>query len=362
MQERSGPMNRQDILYWLRERRPEHLEELWQRADNVRAREVGEAVHLRGLVEISNTCRRRCAYCGLGAHRSELQRYRLASEDILASASRAGKLGYGTVVLQAGEDPQLDTDELARTVETIRSRHGLAVTLSLGELGGAALRRLRDAGADRYLLRFETSDERLYAALHPDQPSLDRRLDTLRLSGELGYEVGSGVMVGLPGQSVETLADDLELFDRLELDMIGLGPYLPHPDSPLARGKVDVPATDDQAHSDEITACVMVALTRLIRPKANIPATTALATLCPQTGRELGLRCGANVIMPNLTPRAQRALYEIYPQKACLAEDEQTFHDELCRRIHALGRSVGRGRGDSPAFLARTQAKRQEVS
>ncbi|MFA6003723.1 MAG: [FeFe] hydrogenase H-cluster radical SAM maturase HydE [Elusimicrobiota bacterium] len=340
-------MDVREIEGWLLESAPECLAALWAQADAVRRRWVGDEVHLRGLVEISNRCVRACAYCGLRAQNQGLIRYTMSAGEILDCAVRAAELGYGTVVLQAGEDPALRADRVARIVRRIKSHTPLAVTLSLGERSDAELRLWRDAGADRYLLRFETSDQELYRKIHPDLPGrASDRMRMLRYLRDLGYEVGSGVMIGIPGQDYGSLARDIAAFQAMDLDMIGVGPYLPHPGTPLGTGWLprrlpesrQVPATVEMA-------CKVVALARIVRPDANIPSTTALATLDPEQGRELGLRRGANVFMPNMTPQPYRGAYEIYPNKACIYEEARACRPCLEKRILGLGRTLGRGPG-----------------
>jgi biotin synthase len=336
------------ILQWLKETDEEALELLWQRADAVRKATVGDEVHLRGLVEIGNYCVRQCAYCGISACASVLPRYRMSAEEIIACAMRAEELGYGTVVLQSGEDPGFSREMIAAVVREIKRRTALAVTLSLGERSDDDARAWREAGADRYLLRFETSDRKLYDAIHPSRGKTVsdrlRQIERLRL---MGYEVGSGVMIGIPGQTWKTLARDIELFGGLDLDMVGVGPYIPSPRTPLAGalGKELMASDEEQVPSDVLTTLKVVALSRIVCPDANIPSTTALATLDQQTGRELGLSRGANVVMPNLTPPAYRVLYEIYPGKACIHETAEACHGCLTGRILRLGRVVGRGQG-----------------
>jgi len=340
-------IDRDGILGWLRETDEARLDVLWDQADSVRRRAVGDAVHLRGLVEISNHCVRACAYCGLRAPNTGVTRYRMSGDEILSCARQAADLGYGTVVLQAGEDPGIGAEWMAAVVRRIKSETALAVTLSLGERDDDELRLWRAAGADRYLLRFETSNRALYDRIHPPragQPVSDRVAMLRRLRG-LGYEVGSGVMVGIPGQTWDDLADDLLLMRELDLDMIGIGPYIAHPDTPLGSDGVACDAM--QVPADERTTLKAVALARLLCPGANIPSTTALATIDREQGRELGLRRGGNVVMPNLTPPAYRELYSIYPGKACLHETAEVCQGSLEQRIAATGRHVGQGRGDA---------------
>jgi biotin synthase len=346
-----GTPSHEEILAWLREEDPSRLEKLWAAADETRRRHVGDEVHRRGLIEISNHCVRRCAYCGIRSANTEVVRYRMEPDEILECARQAKVFGYGTVVVQSGEDRAHTTEAVAELVRRIAGETGLAITLSLGERPLADYEAWRRAGADRYLLRFETTDPELFARIHPGYPGREPRLAILRHLRELDYEVGSGVMIGIPGQSYESLARDLELFRELDLDMIGVGPYIPHPATPLGQdGHPDyppAPAGRQVPNTEEMTYKV-VALTRLVRPDANIPSTTALATLNKEQGRELGLMRGANIVMPNLTPPKYRVLYEIYPGKACLSETAAQCSLCLEGRIYNIGRVPGTGPGWRP--------------
>jgi len=342
-------MTHSEILNWLLETDSGRLAELWRFADDARRENVGDEVHLRGLVEISNCCVRRCAYCGINADNADLPRYRMTADEILEAAHKAKEPGFGTVVLQAGEDYGITRDWMSSLVRRVKSQTALAVTLSLGERPAEDLAAWREAGADRYLLRFETSNPELYRRIHPDLSG--RRSDrfaVLRLLKRLGYEVGSGVMIGIPGQTYEDLADDIEAFKDFDLDMIGVGPYISHPATPLGRALDGYGVGDErQAPATELMTYKVVALARIACPRANIPSTTALATLNKASGRELGLQRGANVIMPNLTPVKYRAMYEIYPAKACLYETADDCGACIKSRIASVGRRVGAGRGDS---------------
>ena len=342
-----GPPSLPEIEAWLRETDEGRLERLWEAADRVRAERVGDAVHLRGLVEISNYCVRRCAYCGIAACAGPLERYRLSHDEIVAGAREARRRGVGTVVLQSGEDPGLTRDFIATIVADIHQL-GVAVTLSLGERDDDDLRAWRESGADRYLLRFETTDPALYAAIHPDVPGkVSDRIAQLVRMREMGFEVGTGVMVGIPGQTWATLARDIDTFRRFDMDMIGIGPYLPSPRTPLAgplREQLLAPG-GQQVPNDEVTTLKAVALTRLACPDTNIPSTTALSILDPGAGRRNGLTRGANVIMPNVTPPRYRQLYQIYPGKAAVHESVETLAENVYRLIASLGRTVGEGPG-----------------
>ena len=338
-----------DIARWLRECDETRLETLWRQADEVRREAVGDEVHLRGLIEFSNHCVRRCAYCGLRVGNQALSRYRMSEAEIMDCAQEAVTFGYGTVVLQSGEDYGIETNWMARVIERIKAETPLAVTLSLGERPDADLACWRRAGADRYLLRVETSDRPLYERIHP--PHQGRRSDRvaiLRRLRELSYETGSGVMIGIPGQTFDILASDLELFSGLDLDMIGVGPYIAHPGTPLGQQEEQLRApAGEQTPNTELMTYKVLALARLVQPMSNIPSTTALATLNREQGRELGLIRGANVVMPNVTPKQYRALYEIYPSKVCIDETAAACHMCIKGRILSLGRTISKGRGDS---------------
>ena len=338
-------MDRHEILHWLRCQDQHALEALWAQADRVRRQHVGEAVHLRGLVEISNYCARSCHYCGLRAANRQVTRYRLAAGDILQCAEQAVRFGYGTLVLQSGEDDLIEAAWLAEIIRQIKTSTPLALTLSLGERSEADLRLWKIAGADRYLLRFETSDRDLYRRIHPDRAGkVSDRLAQLRQLQDLGYETGSGVMVGIPGQNLAILAEDLLLFRELDLDMIGIGPFIAHPDTPLGQREQERPL-HDQVEPTLAMTCKAVALARILRPDANIPATTAVAIKAAWQGRAMVLSRGANVIMPNLTPGQFRQYYAIYPGKADCIEAADQSDQQIRAQIAALGRIVGTGMG-----------------
>lgn len=337
----------QQIESWLREQNPQKLEQLWTAADESRKKNVGDAVHLRGLLEISNYCVRHCAYCGLAADNKEMTRYRMNADEIFACAKEAQSYGYGTVVMQAGEDYGIESQWLADVIKRIKTELPLAVTLSMGERPFEDLQLWRNAGADRYLLRFETSDTKLYELIHPPRPGQTTdRFQILKQLQQLGYETGSGVMIGIPGQSYTTLANDIDIFRQYDMDMVGVGPYINNPLSALGVGDIspDI-APENQVPGTELMTYKVVALTRLICPQANIPSTTALATVNKKSGRELCLSRGANVVMPNVTPVEYRTKYEIYPGKACLNETAKQCQGCLRNRIASIGRTVGTGQG-----------------
>lgn len=350
-------MERHEILSWLKEEDPQKLEFLWALADRTRREQVGDAVWLRGLIEVSNVCIRLCAYCGIAACAPGFRRFRMTREEILACADRALEFGFGTVVLQGGEDPGITAPWMAEVIAAIKTRTGLAITLSLGEREPEELQAWKEAGADRYLLRFETSDPILYDRIHPAKPGgVSDRFRQLMVMRDLGFEIGTGVMVGIPGQTYETLATDLLTFRHFDMDMIGIGPYVESPGTPLTGAlgaELRAQAGPEQVPNTDLMTFKVVALTRLVCPQTNIPSTTALATINPAEGRASGLRRGANVVMPNLTPPEYRELYQIYPGKAGLHETADITREKIERQIGELGRSIGSGPGTSPRVLER---------
>ena len=316
-------------------------------------REVGPVVYFRGLFELSNICSKDCLYCGIRRSNHNVERYTVPVDEILSGTRWAWEQGYGSVVLQSGErsDPAF-VDLITELVTKIRglSNNQLAITLSVGEQSEATYRTWFKAGAERYLLRIETSDPDLYRRLHPADHSWERRRDCLRLLHDIGYQLGSGVMIGLPGQSVEQLARDILFFEQEKVVMIGMGPFIPHAQTPM-RDAIRNFAW--KRHAQLALALRMIAVTRLYLPDVNIAAATALQTLAPD-GREQGLAAGANVIMPNLTDPKYRSAYQLYDGKPCLDESATQCRGCLQARIASLGETIGFGqRGDSRRFLSR---------
>jgi biotin synthase len=279
-------------------------EGLKHRADAQRLRTKGSLVHLRGIIEFSNHCVRNCCYCGLRRANRAATRYRMAPDRVVEHALHIAEAGIGTVVLQSGDDLDYPSADIARMVAEIKRRAEMAVVLSVGERQPGEYERWRKAGADRYLMKHETSDPDLYARMHPGK-TLEERLEALRLLKGLGYEIGTGFIVGLPGQTAGILADDVLLAREIGADMCGVGPFVPQAETPLA----EVPPGDTE------TTLRLISLLRLACPGINLPATTALATLDPENGQRKALEAGANVIMPNFTPDAERANYRIYDHK-----------------------------------------------
>lgn len=314
-------------------------EELFKTADEVRQENVGDEVHLRALIEFSNICARGCFYCGLRAGNKKLERYSLEPEMIVNFAKKAVDCGYKTVVLQSGEGVYLN-EKLVEAVHEIK-KLGVDITLSAGEKTYEEYAVLREVGADRYLLRIETTDKELYKKLHPDM-DFENRVRCLKDIKKLGYEVGTGVLVGLPGQTLESLANDLLFFKELDADMIGIGPFIPNPDTPLGAA-----VTNNAVGGNFTLALRMMALTRLLLPDINIPATTAMETLEPE-GRIIALRSGANVLMPNVTGDDYKPKYEIYPGKVSLSD-----RSVVEGKIAAIGRTISDAPGKSRRFISR---------
>jgi len=337
-------MNISEIQTWLHEDNPEALAALFAMARRARARYVGNQVHLRGRVDFSNLCRRQCTYCGIRAGNRRVVRYVMSSDEIMACAAKVQSRGYGTIVLQAGEDERIGADWIADLVSAIRETYGLAIALSLGERSDNEYRLWREHGAERYLLKFETSNPALYRRIHPPHARGESdRIEILKNLRAMGYEIGSGIMVGLPGQTFASLVEDLLLFQELDLDMIAIGPYIPHPQTPLARksltGKSRAP---DQVENSATMARKVVSLARLLCPEANIPATSALSAISEQ-GLRLGLHAGANVIMPDMTPAQYEAWYDIYPKPHI--SNPMELHSYITDSIVSAGLVPGSGAG-----------------
>lgn len=322
---RQETLCKEDITVLLTMKNPAPL---FAAANRVREQFVGKEVYLRALIEFSNYCKNDCLYCGIRRSNTAARRYRLAPREIIQTAQKAAENGYKTIVLQSGEDLWFDADKMCQIIREIK-KLGTAVTLSIGEKTREEYAAYRQAGADRYLLRIETTDKTLYEKLDPGM-SWDNRVRCLYDLKELGYEVGSGSLVGLPGQTVESLADDLLFFKKLPVDMAGIGPFIPHPQTPLA-------AETAQGHFE--LSLKMMAVMRLLLPDINIPATTAMETLHPR-GRLIALECGANVVMPNATEGEARIKYELYPGKICTGDTPEKCRACIKNKIESIGRTV----------------------
>ncbi|MDR1695238.1 MAG: [FeFe] hydrogenase H-cluster radical SAM maturase HydE [Endomicrobium sp.] len=321
---------------------------LFAAADAVRKKYAGDEVHLRALIEISNYCKQNCLYCGLRRDNAELARRRLEPEEIIDLAYKAKEYGYKTIVLQSGEDPYYTAGKMREIISAIKNLD-LALTLSIGEKTYDEYKAYKEAGADRYLLRIETTDETLYNKLDPGM-SLKNRMECLKNLKKLGYETGSGIIAGLPGQTLESIAEDILFLKSIPVDMAGIGPFIYNPDTPVfngseesAAGSEELTVLDGKGNYFDLSLRVM-AILRLIMPDINIPATTAMETLNPD-GRIIALQSGANVVMPNATEGDLRKFYEIYPGKARVSESPAESRLNIENKIKAIGRTVSEGKG-----------------
>ncbi|MEA5073079.1 MAG: [FeFe] hydrogenase H-cluster radical SAM maturase HydE [Eubacterium aggregans] len=310
---------------------------LAQSARRVCEAHYGKAIYIRGLIEFTNYCKNDCYYCGIRRSNAKVARYRLTKDDILSCCAAGYTLGFRTFVLQGGEDGYYTDDRMADIVAAIRSAYpDCAITLSLGERSAASYAQLKAAGADRYLLRQETSVDRLYRHLHPPEMDGQNRLECQHTLGGLGYQLGMGFMVGAPGQTSEDLAQELLYMTKRQPQMIGIGPFIPHADTPFGGNP---PGSLSQT-------LLCLSILRLLNPKALIPATTALGTIHP-TGREQGIQAGANVVMPNLSPLAVRKQYSLYDNKICTGDEAAECLQCLGRRMESVDRHLVIDRGDA---------------
>lgn len=305
---------------------------LFEKADRTRSSHKGENIHLRGLIEFSNICKCTCKYCGLRCENKEIERYRLSEEEIISTAKKATILGFKTVVLQSGEDSFYTIEKLCKIIKEIK-KFDVAITLSIGEKTYDEYEALKEAGADRYLLRIETTDSTLYKQLHPNM-SQSNRFKCLENLKSLGYETGTGSLVGLPNQTIESLAEDILYFKELNADMIGIGPFIPHPNTPLA----------NESKDNFDLALKVMAMTRIILPDINIPATTAMETLRPN-GRLTALNSGANVVMLNITEPKYKEKYEIYPNKSGTKNMIENEIDSIKSKFKTINRTISQTKG-----------------
>lgn len=318
---------------------PAAIAALYADAYRMKLEYVGKRVSIRGLIEISNICRKNCYYCGIRSGNGKVERFRISREEILDTALWAYRHHFASLVLQSGE---VASEAFTAFIEEIvreicaRTDNGMGITLSLGEQTRETYRRWREAGAARYLLRIEASDPELYRKLHPADHSYEARTACLRMLRELDYQVGSGVMIGLPGQTIRHLVKDLRFFQEYDIDMIGMGPYIPHEDTPLGAG---LRLTEDYRKHQLELGLKMIACARLLLRDVNIASTTALQALDPR-GRELGLLAGANVIMPNLTDTAYRSGYRLYAGKPGLDESSESSLEALTKSVEAVGETI----------------------
>jgi len=350
-------MTRSDIIALLSAQNADDIALIRAAAEQTVLKYCSDVVYWRGLIEFSNVCAMDCYYCGIRRGNKSVKRYTLTEDDIVEAAKWCAAQGYGSVVLQSGERSDEEFISLVeRTVQRIKTETiselqpaGLGITLCVGEQSPETYRRLFNAGAHRYLLRIETTNRQLFASIHPPSQSIDTRLACLRTLKETGYQVGTGVMIGLPGQTIEMLADDILFFKEYDIDMIGMGPYLPHPETPL--GKDMRPATEEAKRQLQLSL-LMIAAVRLFLKDVNIAATTALQAMDP-TGREQGLQYGANILMPQLTPSEHRKDYLLYLNKPCIGEDRSDCAACLAARVRSVGRKLGLNEWGDPRHFNR---------
>lgn len=341
-----------DELIFMLSTKGDDMKKLLDRALEVKLKKIGNEVHLRGLIEYSNRCLKSCLYCGVRSNNEKVVRYTLDDEEVLNCAKMAIELRYGSIAIQSGErNDKAFTDKITYLVSEIKkiSNGKLGITLSCGEQKESVYKEWFEVGAHRYLLRIESSNEELYYKIHPKDKThnFQTRLMALKSLIEIGYQAGTGVMIGLPFQTIENLADDLLFFKDINVAMVGMGPFIPHGDTPLYeyRGLIE----DDRTRLD--MTLKMIACLRLMMPRINMVAATADQTLSPN-GREEAVMAGANIIMPNLTPTKYREDYMIYPNKACVGDKPQECQGCLDNRLKSINHKIGYGEwGDSKAFV-----------
>ncbi len=307
-----------------------------KKARAITDRIYGNKIYVRGLVEFSSYCKNDCYYCGLRRGNAFAERYRLTKEEVLSCCKQGYDLGFKTFVLQGGEDMGITTDNFVDMIRTIRETYpDCAITLSIGERTHREYEAMKEAGADRFLLRHETADEEHYRILHPEELSLSNRMQCLKDLHEIGFQTGCGFMVGSPGQTIKTLVKDLLFIQEFSPEMVGLGPFIPHKDTPFK----------DYPHGDLELTLFLLSIVRLIKNDILLPATTALGTICPE-GRELGIKAGANVLMPNLSPLGVRKKYLLYNDKICTGEEAAESLHKLKQKIQKIGYELVSERGD----------------
>lgn len=335
--EAQNRLNREEWIQLIKGRTPKLAQYIFEKARKIRQAYYGTDVYIRGLIEFTNYCKNDCYYCGIRRSNSKAHRYRLSEEQILRCCHQGYTLGFRTFVLQGGEDGYFTDERMVSLVKEIRKNYpDCAITLSIGERSYDSYLALFEAGADRYLLRHETWDEKHYRLLHPPALSAKHRQQCLWDLKKIGYQVGTGYMVGSPFQTAENLADDMLFLEKLNPQMVGIGPFIPHHDTPFK---------DQAAGTLELTL-YMLGLIRLMLPKVLLPATTALGTI-DEKGRELGILAGANVVMPNLSPENVRKDYLLYDNKICTGSEAAECRMDLENRMHAIGYQVVCHRGDS---------------
>ncbi len=331
-------LDKEEFVALLNNNTKEFRNELANYATIAKQQYFGNQVYIRGLIELTNYCKNDCYYCGIRCSNQQLSRYRLNKSDILSCCTKGYDLGFRTFVLQGGEDSYYSDDRMSDIVSTIHSMFpDCAITLSLGERSYESYRQLYEAGASRYLLRHETANKEHYNKLHPDNMSYQNRMNCLRHLKDIGYQVGCGFMVGAPFQTIDNLAEDLLFIQEFQPDMVGIGPYLSHKDTPF----------HNQPNGSLEDTLLLLSILRLMRPNLLLPATTALGTIVPD-GREQGIIAGANVIMPNLSPSNVRQQYSLYDNKACFGNEAAEGLTDIQNRLQSIGHEITIDRGDAP--------------
>ena len=326
-------LTKDEIVYLLSISDKEDISQLYRRADEIRKEYCGDVVHLRGIIEFSNYCEQDCLYCGLRNSNEKLDRYRMTGVEILETTKKISSSGIKTIVLQSGEDHLYTNDAITNLILSIKQNSDVAITLSLGERGRDEYDEWKNAGADRYLLKHETANERLYSAIHNKQ-SLQGRLSHLKYLKQIGFQTGSGNLIGLPNQTLDDIADDILLCKEYNCDMCSFSPFIPSPDTPFSK----------VSQADLNLTLNTMAVARIILKDVHIPATTALSTLTGE-GRKLGLTVGANVIMPNFTPDEYKDKYKIYANKKTY--DPLMYVEEIKAMVEQMGRKIGVDQGHS---------------
>ena len=342
-------LTKDDLIYLMKVEEPKELEAIFNKAYEVKKREIGQRVFYRGLIEFGNYCVKNCYYCGIRKDNIDVERYHMSKEEIMSSVRWIYANGYGSVALQSGErrDPQY-IDFVEDIIREIKKIGDIGITISLGEQTEETYQRWFDAGAHRYLLRIESSTDRIYKSIHPNDElhDFETRVNCLKLLKKIGYQVGTGVMIGLPDQTEEDLVNDILFYKENDIDMIGMGPYIPHNDTPMGQQELNIPSKQKRVE----LGLKMIALTRLYLKDVNIAATTALQGLDP-LGREKGLKAGANILMPITTKDEHRAKYQLYNDKPCIDDNADKCKGCLEGRINSIGEEIAYGAwGDSPHF------------
>lgn len=349
-------LTKDDLIYLMKLTKQDNLNKLYEKAYSIKEKYVGRKAYYRGLIEFSNRCVKNCYYCGIRSGNENVERFDMSGDEIIKMAKWAYENNYGSVTLQSGERQDKNFEKFVKDmILDIKevSNGKLGLTLCLGEQTEAIYREWFEAGGHRYLLRIETTNEELYKVIHPDNNihSFQKRVDCLKTLKKIGYQVGTGVMIGLPGQTEEDLVNDILFFEKMDIDMIGMGPYVVHKDTPLGKDVINNDLnTEEEKYKRFVLGLKMIAITRLYLKDVNIAATTALQALNP-LGRELGLKAGANILMPIITIEEHREKYQLYDNKPCIDDNAEECKACLTGRVSSIGDIVGYGEwGDSPHF------------